>query len=88
MLPLKNALRHIVQDQPATIVATLPHSLSQGFPNFSGALTAHPAVSITKAAAEKCKKLFEVNNERRSPGGLELVLFVWIGEHLNAEGLA
>ena len=43
---------------------------------FIGALTAHPAVSITTAAAEKCKKLFEVNNERRSPGGLELVLFM------------
>ena len=44
-------------------------------PKFIGALTVHPAVSITTAAAEKCKKLFEVNNESRSPGGLELVLF-------------
>ena len=75
----KNALRYIVQDQPATIVATLPHSLSQEFPNLSGALTAHPAVSITTAAAEKCKKLFEVNNERRSPGGLvSLAAVFWM----------
>lgn len=42
----------IVQDHPANIAATLPHSLSQEFPNLSGALTAHPAVPITTAAAE------------------------------------
>lgn len=55
MLPLKNALRHIVQDQPATIVATLPHSLSQEFPNLSGALTAHPAVSILQQPQRSVK---------------------------------
>ena len=53
MLALKNALRYKVQDQPATIV-TFPHSLSQEFPDLSGALTALTAVSITTAAAEKC----------------------------------
>ena len=53
----KNALRYIVQDQPATIVATLPHSLSQEFPNLPGALTAHPAVSITTSlSAPELKK--------------------------------
>ena len=51
----KNALRYIVQDQPATIVATLPHSLSQEFPNLLGALTAHPAVSILQQPQRSVK---------------------------------
>ena len=82
MLPLKNALRHIVQDQPATSFA-----FTRVPKYFRGTYSTSSCVNTT-AAAEKCKKLFEVNDERRSPGGLELVLFVWIGEHLNAEGLA
>lgn len=83
MLPLKNALRYIVQDQPVNIVATLLHSLSQEFPNLPGALTADPAVSITTAAAEKCKKLFEVNDRLV---GLNLYFF-GIDEYLYAEVL-
>lgn len=77
MLPLKKCTEYIVQDQPATIVATLPHSLSQEFPNLSGHLQ-HIQLNQSLQQLQKSVKSFlrSTMKEDRSPGGLELVLFL------------
>lgn len=82
MLLLKNALRHIVQDQPAGIVATLPHSLSQEFPNLSGALTAHPAVSILQQLQRSVKSFLRSTMKEDRLVGLNLYFLFGLGSIL------
>ena len=73
----------MLEDQPATIDSTLPHSLSQEFP-ISGALTAHPAVSILQQLQRRVKSFLRSTMKKNRLVGLN---FFGIDEYLNAEDL-
>ena len=86
MLALKIALRYIVQDQPATIVATLPHSLSQEFPNLSGHLQHIQLRQSLQQLQRSVKSFLRSTMKEDRLVGLNLSFF-WVDEYLNAEVL-